>query len=86
MAGPPCGLFIYMSRSFHGRQEMNGFLGDQNQFLVRSANQILVNLVVLLCIAHAREVMFMTLGAREFFVHHEQHTVSIHVCWPWLTK
>ena len=58
MAGPPCGLWIYMSRSYHARGFANNYLGDMFQAMIRGANQLMVNTVVLRCVAHSRTVIF----------------------------
>ena len=60
LAGPPCSLFIFVSQSLHCRSAMNPF-GDQQQSLVREANQIAINLVVLLAVAHSRKIYFLLL-------------------------
>ena len=41
LAGPPCGLWTFMNSSFHKREELNGFFGNQNETLIRGANQLI---------------------------------------------
>ena len=50
-----------MNSSFHKREELNGFFGNQNETLIRGANQLIVNFAILLCVAHARSVFFVLL-------------------------
>ena len=61
MCGPPCGLFVFISSSFHQRSWMFP-CGDQAKWKVRASNQLTLNLLVLLCIAHFREVFFLPLA------------------------
>ena len=55
MCGPPCGLFIFLSISYHQRSQKQPW-GDLGKLYVRQANQIMINLVVLMAIAHERFV------------------------------
>ena len=64
LAGPPCSLWIFISSSFHQRSELNNFYGCQECGSMRHANQLVVNLLVLLCIAHSRFVLYMSLEAK----------------------
>ena len=61
LCGPPCSLFVFMSSSVHRR---SGFIpyGDQSKRCVRAMNQLLINLVVLLALAHTRKQFILMLG------------------------
>ena len=60
LCGPPCHLYVFMSSSFHCRS-IDFPYGDQSKFAVRRANQIVINLLAMLCIAHSRKVFFLFL-------------------------
>ena len=61
LAGPPCGLFVFLSSSYH-RRNMCYPYGDQFRGKVRASNQLVVNFLVLLAVAHARGLHWLTLG------------------------
>ena len=54
-------MFVFLSQSFHRRSEAHPY-GDQTQPKVRVANQIVVNLVTLLCVAASRNVFYVLLS------------------------
>ena len=58
LAGPPCGLFVFMSSSYHRRTDACVY-GDETLFKIRESNQIVVNLAILLCVAHARMIFYL---------------------------
>ena len=51
--GPPCSLFVYLSYAVHLRSRQNRY-GNTSNFLVRAANMIVQNWIVLLVICHVR--------------------------------
>lgn len=61
LLGPPCGLFVFMSSSYHGRNCAFPY-GDQEKKRVREANQIVINMLIMLCIAHYRRLFFLPLS------------------------
>jgi hypothetical protein len=55
LAGPPCSLWIYMSKSFHGRSKTNpGGLEFKDK--VAASNLLVSNLAVLIAIAISRKI------------------------------
>lgn len=58
MCGSPCGLFVFMSSSYHMRS-VDFPYGDQDKPKIRASNQLVINLVILLAIAHSRRVFFL---------------------------
>ena len=61
MVGPPCSLFVFMSSSYHHRSIEMPY-GDQSKAKIRVCNQLITNLIVILCVAQSRGVMFLMLG------------------------
>ena len=55
MCGPPCALFIYLSCSVHKRSKSQPW-GNHEKDSVRRANVIMINLAIILTIAHERFV------------------------------
>jgi len=51
--GPPCSLFVYLSYAVHRRSRQNPY-GNTSNFVVRAANMIVQNWIVLLVICHVR--------------------------------
>ena len=64
--GPPCGLFVFISSAFHKRSCFLPY-GAQALRKIRAANQIIVNLVVLLAVAHSRAVFILNPSYKMFF-------------------
>ena len=60
LAGPPCGLFIFLSSSYH-RRSVDFPYGNQDLPKIRASNQLVINLLVLLAIAHARKLFILFL-------------------------
>lgn len=58
LCGPPCGLFVFLSASYH-RRSMDFPYGDQSKPKIRGANQLVINLIVLLAVAHKRKIFFV---------------------------
>ena len=65
MCGCPCSLFVFMSSSYHKRSCDMPY-GNQALPTIRRINQLVVNLTVLLALAHTRGVFFMCLGVDLF--------------------
>lgn len=63
MCGCPCSLFVFMSSSVHKRSCAMPY-GDQALPKIRRINQLVVNLTVLLALAHTRGVFFMHHGVK----------------------
>lgn len=61
MCGSPCGLFVFMASSFHMRSDAFPY-GNQFQKAIRDSNQLIINLVVLLAVAHTRSIFILSLG------------------------
>ena len=61
MCGPPCGLYVWMSSSVNKRSFLMPF-GDQSLKCIRASNQLVINMIVLLAIAHSRSVFMLRLG------------------------
>ena len=59
LLGPPCSLWVYMSSSVHRRSARNKFVGDTSKYVVRSANCVVRNTVLLLAIGHWRGLWFL---------------------------
>ena len=55
MCGPPCSLFIFLSSSVHKRSKSQPW-GNPEKGSVRRANVIMINLAIILTIAHERFV------------------------------
>ena len=68
LAGPPCGLFIFLSSSYH-RRSVDFPYGNQDLPKIRASNQLVINLLVLLAIAHSRRLFILFLESLnlEFF-------------------
>jgi len=62
MCGSPCGLFVFISSAFHRRSAFMPY-GDQFKAKIRAANQLVINLIILLAVAHSRSVFIMFLSA-----------------------
>lgn len=60
LLGPPCGLFVFISSSYHRRSAGMPY-GDQSKPRICAANQLVINLVILLCVAHTRKIFFLNL-------------------------
>ena len=58
LLGPPCSLWIFISRSYH-RHSQESPLGDVSKAAVASANCLVRNVTLLLVIAHWRKVFFV---------------------------
>ena len=71
LCGPPCGLFVFLSASYH-RRSMDFPYGDQSKPKIRGANQLVINLIVLLAVAHKRKIFFVNFGfkleSRFFYI------------------
>lgn len=61
MCGSPCGLFVFISSAYHRRSAFMPY-GDQFKAKIRAANQLVINLVILLAVAHSRSVFIMFLN------------------------
>jgi len=46
--GPPCSLYVWISKSIHKRSQENKFVGDTSRLKVRMSNRIVANMVVFL--------------------------------------
>ncbi|CAE7022422.1 unnamed protein product [Symbiodinium natans] len=46
--GPPCSLYVWISKSVHKRSEDNAFVGDTGLYKVRMSNRIVANMCVFL--------------------------------------
>ncbi len=57
-AGPPCGLFVFISSSVHKRSASRPY-GDEGNRNVRAANMLSSNLCIVLAIAFLRGVRFV---------------------------
>lgn len=66
MSGSPCGLFVFIASSFHMRC-LSFPYGNQMRAKVRDANQLIVNLVVLLAIAHSRSIFIVCFDSTLMF-------------------
>ena len=62
MCGSPCGLFVFISSAFHRRSAWLPY-GDQFKAKIRASNQLVINLIILLAVAHSRSVFIMFLSA-----------------------
>ena len=58
LLGPPCSLWVFFSSSFHKRTLSNP-AGDTSKKLVRDANTLVRNVVLLLAIANYRNLFFI---------------------------
>ena len=58
LCGPPCGLWIWISQSVHQRTTFNT-VGDIGKHVVRCANTLVRNTILLLTIAHWRGVYYI---------------------------
>ena len=61
LLGPPCGLFVFISAAYHQRSWEFPY-GNQSKKKIRGSNQLVINLLVLLAVAHCRHVYFLFLG------------------------
>ena len=46
--GPPCSLYVWISKSVHNRREDNKYIGETGNFKVRVSNRIVANMCVFL--------------------------------------
>ena len=58
LLGPPCSLWVFFSSPFHKRTALNAD-GDLSKPAVRSANTLVRNVCLLLCIGHWRSLYFI---------------------------
>ncbi|CAJ1418629.1 unnamed protein product [Effrenium voratum] len=50
LCGPPCGLFVFLSSSYHRRSSLFPY-GDQSNKKIRAANQLVINFLIILSVA-----------------------------------
>ena len=74
LLGPPCGLWVFMSKSVHKRTKRNPF-GDLGREVVQKANCIVRNVTFLLAVAHYRNIYFLL----------EQPGSSLMEQFPWIS-
>ena len=61
LCGPPCGLFVFLSSSYHRRSSLFPY-GDQSNKKIRAANQLVINFLIILSVAESRQLFWMWLG------------------------